>query len=215
MMRQMIIAAAILPCAPALAHPHVFVEAEMMIVFDANGAMTGVRLTWVYDDFFSFLLTTELGLDSDGDMVLTPDETAALSAYVLDWPVDFGGDLFVWNRGRALALAPPQQGSVTFEGGRVRESHVRPLATPLTVDNPVEVQVYDPFYYVAYDVVGQIGLSGGDGCAAALEKADLNMAYALVDELLYGRPASDVGPDEEFPEVGHAFADTVTVTCAG
>jgi hypothetical protein len=48
-----------------------------------------------------------------------------------------------------------------------------------------------------------------------LRKADLNAAYSLVDELLYGRPASDVGPDEAFPEVGEAFSDTVVVTCGG
>jgi len=77
------------------------------------------------------------------------------------------------------------------------------------------VQVYDPFYYVAYEIVGDIGLTGGDGCVAQYQKADLNAAYSLVDELLYGRPASDVGPDEQFPEVGVAFADTVTVSCNG
>jgi ABC-type uncharacterized transport system substrate-binding protein len=78
----------------------------------------------------------------------------------------------------------------------------------------VTVQVYDPFYYVAYEVVGDIVLENGAGCAATYQAADLNAAYILADELLYGRAASDVGPDEAFPEIGQSFADTVTVTCA-
>jgi ABC-type uncharacterized transport system substrate-binding protein len=218
MIRCPLIAASLLAglaATPAFAHPHVFVETEVNIVFDETGAVAGVQLTWVYDDFFSFLLTTDLGIDPDGDMILTEDEAQVLSDYVLNWPADFGGDLFIYQRGQALALAPPQQGAVSFRDGRVRESHIRPLVQPVVADVPVEVQVYDPFYYVAYDVIGQIGMGGRDGCAAVMKKADLNLAYALVDELLYGRPASDVGPDEEFPEVGYAFADTVTVTCAG
>jgi hypothetical protein len=68
---------------------------------------------------------------------------------------------------------------------------------------------------VAYEISPSIALRGGEGCEVTLRKADLAAAYALVDELLYGRPASDVGPDEAFPEVGEAFADTVIVTCGG
>jgi ABC-type uncharacterized transport system substrate-binding protein len=79
----------------------------------------------------------------------------------------------------------------------------------------VAVQVFDPFYYVAYEISREIVVTGGNGCTAELKKADLNAAYSLVDELLYGRPASEVGPDEAFPEVGQAFSDTVFVTCGG
>lgn len=196
------------------AHPHVFVDAEVEVVLGADGAMQGVRLTWVYDDLFSLMLTEELGIDPDGDLVLTEDEAAALQDFVLDWPEDFGGDLHVTRAAIPLALGPRRDGAVALEEGRVRESHFRPLAAPLKMDAPVQVQVFDPFYYVAYDVLPGVRVTGGEDCVATLQKADLNAAYALVDEVLYGRPASDVGPEEEFPEVGHAFADTITVTCA-
>lgn len=205
--------AALLPAAAA-AHPHVFVDTEVEIVLGADGALQGVRLTWVYDDFFSLLLTEDLGLDPDGDLQLTEEEAATLQAFVLDWPEDFAGDLHVTRAAAPLALGPPREGAVAFEEGRVRESHFRPLAAPQAMDAPVQVQVFDPYYYVAYDIRPPIRVTGGAGCEAALQKADLSVAYELVDEALYGRPASDVGPDEEFPEVGHAFADTITVTCA-
>lgn len=199
----------------ASAHPHVFVDTEMALVFDAAGTLAGVRLTWVYDDFFSFLITAELGLDPDGDMVLTPAEETALADFVLDWPAEFGGDLHVAQGGVPIALGDRTAASVAFDGGRIRETHLRLLAQPVPMLRPVTVQVFDPYYYTAYDLSAQIGLSGRSDCAVDLQRADLNAAYSLVDELLYGRPAADVGPDEQFPEVGDAFADTVTLTCPG
>jgi hypothetical protein len=75
--------------------------------------------------------------------------------------------------------------------------------------------VYDPFYYVAYELIGAVTIKGRDDCEALITPANLDAAYTLVEEVLYGRPASDVGADEEFPEVGVAFADTINVTCAG
>lgn len=207
--------AACLAAGPALAHPHIFVEARVNVVLDGQGNVLGVRLTWDYDEFFSFLLTADLGIDPDGDMILTAEETEMLQAAVLDWPTDFGGDLMVMQDGVPVALGGRQDASASFEGGRVSESHFRPLSQPVPAGaKGVTVQVYDPFFYVAYQVVGDIDLTDGNGCSATYLAADLNSAYAMVEELLYGRPASDVGPEEDFPEVGYAFADTVTVTCA-
>jgi ABC-type uncharacterized transport system substrate-binding protein len=213
-MRALILTVALLP-APALAHPHVFVTAGVEVVLDGQGAVTGVWLTWTYDEFFSFLLTSELGIDTDGDMILAPAEQQALADFVLTWPEDFAGDLTVAQGGQPLALSPRAEHTVSMDQGIVVERHYRPLAAPVSaVATPVTVQVYDPFYYVAYEVRGDIPLQGGEGCEMTFTRADLNAAYSLVDELLYGRPASDVGPDEQFPEVGYAFADTVTITCA-
>jgi ABC-type uncharacterized transport system substrate-binding protein len=199
----------------AAAHPHVFVEAGVELVMDGAGQLLGVRLTWTYDDFFSYLLTADLGIDPEGDLILTDAELATLQASVMDWPADFAGDLTVTQGGVVQALGPRLEPSVSLDQGRVVERHFRPLATPVAATTPVVVQVYDPYYYVAYTVVGDIILTDGAGCVSRYQPADLNTAYALVDELLYGRAASDVGPDEEFPEVGYAFADTVTVTCGG
>jgi ABC-type uncharacterized transport system substrate-binding protein len=200
----------------AAAHPHIFVEAQVSLVTDGAGQVTGVRLTWTYDEFFSFLLTSELGIDPDGDMQLNPEEQQALADYVLDWPADFGGDLLVMQNGVPLPLAPRAEAQALFRDGRIVESHLRPLAAAADARAAeVQVQVFDPFYYVAYEVRGEIGVENGEGCQTTYLPADLNAAYSLVDELLYGRPASDVGPDEYFPEVGQAFADTIGLRCAG
>lgn len=198
---------------PVVAHPHIFITAEVEVVFNDTGQMAGVRLSWTYDEFFSFMLTEDLGLDTDGDLSMTDDELAVLAENVLDWPADFGGDLYLTQRDTPVALAPRQDATVEYRDGMVIERHFRPLETPLDASWPVAVQVYDPFYYVAYEISPEITVTGGAGCNFELRKADLNAAYTLVEELLYGRPASDVGPDEAFPEVGEAFSDTVFVSC--
>jgi ABC-type uncharacterized transport system substrate-binding protein len=212
MLRKLSLIPLLLPM-PALAHPHVFVEVEMAVVFDADGSV-GVRLDWVYDAYFSMLVTSDLGIDMDGDLKLTPDEQTMLDEQIAAWPADFNGDLEVVQGDDILPLAPKRDHAMVYEDGIVRETHLRPLARIADRSAPLTILPYDPTYYVAYTIAGPVTVEGRDDCEVDIIPANLDAAYSLVEELLYGRPASDVGPDEEFPEVGRSFADTVVVTCA-
>ena len=207
------ILASALALAPTVtpAHPHIFVGAEVTV--DFRGSAPVVHLNWVYDDFFSLLITSDLGLDLDGDLRLTQDEVATLAASVTDWPADFQGDLEVTQGDALLRLGPRAAHTMAYEDGIVRESHARPFAVADPAA-PLTIRVYDPFYYVAYQLAGPVRVLGRDDCDVTITQPNLDRAYSLVEELLYGRPAGDVGPDEEFPEVGVEFAETITVTCA-
>lgn len=198
---------------PALAHPHIFVETAVEIIVDADNRVTGFKVIWTYDDFFSLLITEDLGIDADGDMALTEAEEEVLRGAVKDWPEDYGGDLLVETDQGAVALAERQSHTVAYVDGRVLESHVRPLAEPAAAGTRVDLRVFDPGYYTAYALTGGANVSGSNSCDVVIAPADLEAAYSLVDELLYGRPASDVGIEEAFPEVGAAFADRISVTC--
>lgn len=204
--------AALAAFAPGLAgaHPHIFVDAEVEIVVGAEG-VEAVRLTWIYDEFFSLLVTEEMGLDPDLDGVLTDDELAVLSDYVLDWPEGFGGDLLVTAGAGPVALGAREEAGVAFEDGRMMESHLRPLAAP--VAGPVTVKVFDPSYYTAYTIAAPVTVTGGEGCSVGIARADLVAATDMVEEMLYAMPQNEA--EMVFPEVGEAFADTITVTCTG
>lgn len=204
---------ALLPSASAVAHPHIFVGVEVTVIFGQT-PVPMVQLAWVYDDYFSLLITSDLGIDLDGDLLLTEDEKAALNAAITEWPPNFKGDLEVMQAETVLGLAPKAAHQMTYEGGIVRETHVRPLAGLADPNAPLVIRAYDPFYYVAYELAGPVRIVGRDDCDISVIPPDLDAAYSLVEELLYGRPAGDVGPDEEFPEVGIEFAETITVTCA-
>ena len=197
----------------SLAHPHVFVETGVTVVFPPDGGVA-VRLDWTYDEFFSLLISSDLGIGLDPGVSLTQEEQALLDEQVTAWPEDYAGDLEVMQGQTILDLDDKQDHAMIFDAGIFKETHLRPIAAVTDPDAPLVIRAYDPTYYIAYDLVGEVQIEGRDDCSAQVVPPDLNTAYSMVDELLYGRPASDVGPDEYFPEVGAAFAATITVTCA-
>lgn len=202
----------LVPAVPALAHPHLYVETGVSVVFGPDGTVA-VQLDWLYDDFFSILLTADLGIDMDGDTVLTPAETETLIAAVTAWPDNFAGDLTVRQGDTVLPLGPRTGHAVRYDAGRVLETHSRPvtLADP---EAPLTIQAYDPVYYVAYDLTGPVRVVGRDDCTATVSPADIDAARTAASALLGGLMPEDIGPDDPFPEIGHTFADTITVTCS-
>lgn len=195
------------------AHPHIFVETQEVIVFDRPGHVVGVHLRWRYDAFFTLLVLEDIGIDKDGDGVLTAEEQALLTRRVTDWPPEFTGDLVVELGGQPLGLGAPQQHRVEIIDGEMVETMVRPLMRSVEVDAPLVIRNFDPNYYTAYEVVAPLRMQGGEGCEIAFERADIAKANDEVEELLFGRTAASFGPEEYFPAVGASFADKVTVTC--
>lgn len=135
-MRKLAFLLSLLPGTAAVAHPHIFVGVELVVTLSED-APPAIRVDWVYDDYFSLLITSDLGIDLDGDMVLSAEETAVLAAAVTDWPPDFKGDLEVMQDGALLALAPKTDHAMTFDAGIVRETHTRPLAAAPQGDQPL------------------------------------------------------------------------------
>ena len=200
--------------APAVAHPHVFVDATVEVLTEA-GAVTGVRLVWTYDDLFSLMLTEDLGLDTDGDLVLTDEEAAQLEANVVDWPPDYSGDLVISSGETDLSLASPEDHGASLSEGKVIETHRRPLVSPAPATAaPVTVKVFDPFYYVAYTVT-DVTVTGDPSCQATLVKVDPVAAQAEVDATWAGLDWASAAPDVELPPIGEAFTDRVEVRCGG
>jgi ABC-type uncharacterized transport system substrate-binding protein len=71
------------------------------------------------------------------------------------------------------------------------------------------IKAFDPTFYTAYNLVGSVIVEGP--CTAKVQNADLDAAYTMVEELLYAMPASKA--EDDFPKVGEAFADTVSLSC--
>jgi ABC-type uncharacterized transport system substrate-binding protein len=193
-----LIAAFALPV-PATAHPHIFVEAQVTVIFADDGAIL-VKLDWFYD--------------MDGDLLLTTDEQALLDDQITAWPPDYTGDLEVSQDVVALTLADKQNHTMTYERGLFHEAHIRPIDAVADPAAPLEIRVYDPSFYTAYELRTPVIIAGRDDCAVQINSADIDAAYALAESQLDGRDPSTVGPDEYFPAIGDAFADTIVVTCA-
>ncbi|MEX0371337.1 MAG: DUF1007 family protein [Tateyamaria sp.] len=197
--------------APAAAHPHVFVDTGLKVIVDDAGVFQGVEVTWSYDDFYSLLLLSDLGLDPDGDGTLTEAELRQLDGVDLQWVAGFEGDTYVSRaNGTSVRLGKPQSRGVSVKDGRITTVHFRP-ARRTQPANALIVKAYDPTFYTAYDLIGSVPITGP--CTTNILPADLDAAYTLAEELLYAMPTSDAV--DAFPEVGEAFADTVIVTCSG
>lgn len=190
---------------PAGAHPHIFIETRLELRVDDAGMLTGVEVTWVYDELYSLLVLEDYELDSDYDGILTDTERAQLTGFDMQWMEGYEGDLYVTRGSDKIALKDPVPLETGFADGQIYSVHLRPIDAVPAKD--LLIKVYDPTFYTAYDLAGGVHVPGG--CSVAIGKADLEAAYALIEKELGGRDV-DI---EDYPAVGHAFADEVRVTC--
>jgi polyphosphate kinase len=198
--------------APALAHPHVFIDAGVEFRFDDQGRLAALRIVWVYDDLTSLMILTDRGFDPDGDGQLTEDETARLSGFDMAWEPGFAGDSYLLAGDTPLALGGPQGWTAQVQAGRIITTHLRPLAEPLAPGAlPLVVQIYDPGYYTAYTIAADPVISGRQDCAADVYGPDPVAADAALQAAL--KELSGLDLEQGFPAVGEHYADEVRLTC--
>lgn len=213
-MRALVCALA-LAAGPVAAHPHIFIDTELEVIFDAAGQATHVRVTWIYDDFYSLLMIEDRGLDPDGDGTLTPEEHAALQGFDMAWDADFLGDTHVLAGDAAVGLGRPSDWTAAYVDGRIVSTHLRALDRPVAAaEAPLVVQVYDPGYYSAYYITAQPVLTGAPaGCSAQVFEPDRDAADAILQAAL-DELAGSIDLEMEFPAVGAAYAEEARITCA-
>lgn len=198
----------------AVAHPHVFIDATIEVIFDDKGLAEGVRIGWTYDEYFSLLIIEDRGLDPDYDNVLTPEAEAKLAGFDMQWDANFAGDTYALMAGAALGLSRPVDFSASYGDGKITSSHVRRFDAPVAVrDVPLIVQVYDPGFYTAYVIVGETRITGRSDCTAQVFEPNRDAA----DEALLAALAevsADVDIELTYPAIGAAYAEEARITCA-
>lgn len=81
-MRALLILFLLVPllAAQSFAHPHVFADVKVKVLFDANG-FVGVENRWIYDEIYSAAMAASA--DSDGDGKFSAEEAKALQIAIL------------------------------------------------------------------------------------------------------------------------------------
>lgn len=191
------------------AHPHVFVDVALKFQDDGRGNLTGVEVTWSYDEFFSLLILADMKLDPDGDSVLTEEELQRLKGFdLVEWPEGFEGDLYIHAGARKITLDHPAPTGIAFEAGRIIATHARSFG-PVAA-NGLRVEAYDPTYYVAHSLKGPIILP--KDCSYAIVAPDLDAAQEEFRQLLSELSAE---ADTTGIDVGGTYAEKMTITCKG
>jgi ABC-type uncharacterized transport system substrate-binding protein len=133
---------------PAQAHPHVWVTAKTVIVFGADGAVTGLRYLWTFDDAYSAFAVQ--GLDKNNDGKLTPDELADLAKVNVESLGEFGYFTSARASGRKLTFKDPVDYGLDMQDKLLVLHFTLPLAEPLPKPKVFSFDIYDPTYFVDF-----------------------------------------------------------------
>ena len=198
--------------APAVAHPHILIDAEATIVFDANGNVSGLRHAWSFDTAFSAWMVQ--GLDTNGDRVTSPEEMQALADENMVGLAEYGFYTYAGEGDALMAFTPAGDQGMVYEDGHVVLSYSVNAVTPMPVTGRFELAVYDPEYYVAIGVadVSDVTLENAPASCSAVVEPPKPMDPA-VEERLYA-----LGPEvlELPPDLAAAMRGTqglIAVTC--
>ncbi len=213
MLRYLAAAVAISAAGPACAHPHVFIDTQVEVIFDQAGKASQVRITWIYDDFFSLSILADQGFDPDGDGKLTEDERRRLPGFDMHWEAGYPGDSYALSGDTPLKLGPPHDYTADFVDGKLVSTHLRDIEPTVDpVDRPLVIRSYDPSYYVEYTITAPPKVTGREGCKVALVEPDLTAADKQLQDALSNYSA-DMDVEMDYPAVGAAFADEVRIQC--
>ncbi|MCS6621564.1 DUF1007 family protein [Roseibacterium beibuensis] len=203
----------------ALAHPHVFIDAGLVLSRNTDGQVTAVEVTWRYDELYTLILLQDFGLDPDFDGVLTESEIAETLGFDLNWNSGFEGGLELLRDGVELTLGAPEAVSLTLlPEGQIETVHRRLVSGDPGGAAQLVAGVFDPAFFVAFEATLSSAVMDETGdeapCEVALVRADLDAAYAGLEAAI-----ADIGgavaAEDNFPAVGELFADRLVVTCDG
>ncbi|WP_116082361.1 DUF1007 family protein [Tropicimonas sp. IMCC34011] len=199
----------------ASAHPHIFIDTDFDLIFDADGRIEAVLVEWTYDDFYSLLLLEEKDLDENGDGVPEQERLDAFAGQDVDWDAGFPGDFTLTIDGAPIELDPPVSHTAEWRDERYVTSHIRPLAEPAAIEgHDIVARAYDTTYFVAYDVPGEPGVIGREGCSLLRNEADFEAARAKYGDLLAAVDmASDPFEVVDLPDIGILFTDAFLLSC--
>jgi ABC-type uncharacterized transport system substrate-binding protein len=171
---------------PALAHPHVFIDASLVVTIDDQNRLTGLRLRWDYDNYVSLILATEKGADLDGDGTLTAAELAPLQGF----------DMTLTQGDQPIALQTGPQDWVTgWQDTHLWSAHGRQPLVPVDLAaGPVTVMINDPTDYTAYTLTSVTLAKAPPGCRIEItvpdESASLSGIGALLGLILFAEDDS-------------------------
>ena len=131
----------------ATAHPHVWVTMRSELVYAPDGAVTGIRQAWTFDDLFSTYATQGMKQKKKG--TFSREELAPLAEVNVTTLKDSGYFTRVRADGKRATFNEPIDYWLDYNQGTLTLHFTLPLRAPVKARNLV-VEIYDPTWFVDF-----------------------------------------------------------------
>jgi ABC-type uncharacterized transport system substrate-binding protein len=153
-------ASLLLGATPAAAHPHVWIDAFVEVLF-TDDKITGLRINWTFDPFFTGMATADFDANQDG--VLDPQEASTLAALSAENLKESGFFSKVWLDGDPLTIEAVDDFRVWLADDRLHYAFVVAMPSPVDpITTSLDISLYDPTFYVEItpDVIDPLRVKG-------------------------------------------------------
>lgn len=192
--------------APALAHPHIWIEGQSAVVLDDAGRAEAIEVLWHFDEMYTIFATQ--GFDRDGDGAPDADKLDELAATMRTNLAEYGYFVTVSMGDDTVPVAPDGDFDVRVEDNRLIAGFTVALERPLPAAG-LTYAVFDPTYYVEIlheDEGVAVKGPGAEACRpAVLPPRPPRQITLLAASADLDRQADD--------SVGIHFAERVSVQC--
>lgn len=129
-----------------IAHPHVFIDNDVTIVFNQEG-LTGIKIKWIFDEMFSSMITHDYDQNKDGIFDLTEIETIKNEAFSNLRKFNYFTRIKIDEKDFIIETA--ENFSVCLENNCVIYDFFIPCKVPVEIFcKEIRIAIYDDSYYV-------------------------------------------------------------------
>lgn len=139
-----------LMAAPAVAHPHVWVDSASEILFDKSGRIVAIRHHWRFDEGFSAYAIQ--GLDTNEDGKYSREELDPLAQVNVESLSEYDFFTFMSVGKKDIDFSEPRDYWLDLDAGQLTLHFTLPLTKPAKPDAAAILEVYDPEYFVAFEL---------------------------------------------------------------
>jgi len=168
---------------PAVAHPHIFIDATAKVLFNDAGEVIGIENSWTFDEAFSAWQTAELDVNGDGKT--SSEEMADLAKENILGLAEYDFYTYAGEGSSTLPMASVDNARFEYENGRSTFTFGIEPQGPYRIKDTFEVAIYDPEYYVAITIADASAVTlenAPAGCLVSLQ-APREMPQELADQL--------------------------------
>jgi ABC-type uncharacterized transport system substrate-binding protein len=190
----------------AEAHPHVWITATSELIYAPDGAITGVRHAWTFDDMFSTYALQ--GIETKTKGVYSREELGPLAQTNVESLKEFGFFTFAKADGKKEKFQEPVDYFLEYRDAALTLHFTLPLKTPLK-SKALSLEVYDPAFFIDFKFADKdpIKLVGAPAaCQMKFQRPNDGSANAqkLGEQNFLGGDNSNYGA---------MFANKITVEC--